>query len=64
MTKNWGHEKLVHQYYNIILLFFHFFTFFPDIDDDPLTDDEQEEPIQSDEISSTSTVSLNISKNI
>merc|ERR1712079_463146 len=26
-----------------------------DIDDDPLTDDEQEEPIQSDEISSTST---------
>merc|ERR1712141_400419 len=29
-----------------------------DIDDDPLTDDEQEEPIQSDEISSTSTPTI------
>ena len=63
MTKNWGHEKLAHQYYNIILLFSYLYIF-PDIDDDPLTDDEQEEPIQSDEISSTSTVSLNIQKNI
>merc|ERR1712038_644750 len=35
-----------------------------DIDDDPLTDDEQEEPIQSDEISSTSMVSQNIPKKV